>query len=63
MGVTKEVWSKQPVILVHDRFRIGSDLNKSHWFRIGSSYVPCLQGRMYACGCAHPSFGMTLTLE
>ena len=46
MGVTKEVWSKQPFRLVQDSFRIGSDLNESHWFRIGSAYVLCLQGTL-----------------
>ena len=37
----EEVWSKR---LVQDTFRIGSDLNELHWFRIASAYVPCLQG-------------------
>ena len=32
----QNVWS--------DWFRIRSDLNESHWFRIGSGIVPCLQG-------------------
>ncbi len=44
MAQGKEVWSKRLVRLVQDSFRIGSDLNESHWFRIGSGTVPCLQG-------------------
>ncbi len=44
MGRRKEVWSKHLVRLVQDSFRIGSDLNESHWFRIGSGIVPYLQG-------------------
>ena len=44
MSRRKEVWSKCLVRLVQDSFRIGSDLNESHWFRIGSGIVPCLQG-------------------
>ncbi len=47
--ILNQVWSKQPVRLVRDSFRIGWDLNESHWFWIGSGYVLCLQG----FGCFH----------
>ncbi len=44
IGSIKEVLSKHLARLVQDTFRIGSDLNELHWFRIASGYVPCLQG-------------------
>ncbi len=44
IGSIKEVWSKRLVRLIQDTFRIGSDLNELHWFRIVSAYIPCLQG-------------------
>ena len=52
IGRIKEVWSKRLVRLVQDTFRISSDLNESHWFRIASAYVPCLQGS-YPCRLVH----------
>ncbi len=45
MGRRKEVWSRRLVRLVQDSFRIDSDPNESHWFRIGSGIVSCLQGK------------------
>ncbi len=44
IGKIKEVSSKRLVRVVQDTFRIGADLNESHWFRIASAYIPCLQG-------------------
>ncbi len=42
MGRKKDLWAKQAVSLVQKTFRITN--HKSHWLRIGSGYVPCLQG-------------------